>query len=382
MIKDSLLIALPSDSSLQHYPENEPNDYTVRLASPISLMGRWEAALLEMSFPYEWINVENAIGVQIISTMTPIQGDLSLLGDLLVAKQRTPPEMSWLYEIDKTTGGLGTDFEYKCVEVPRGDYNTPQELGNALANVVSDWLSAKYRIFQQEKLFQYHYDMKTRTGQYSIAHDRLLVFLVLELEYGILAIALGLPYRQVMSKITTPDEKKICEFLPEYTDYFHPELAGLIPERTKEDYRRMIAAYTDSNRNRVTKYDSIVSFVSPDDRPVYFLTGNAGESMLRSASFVRDGGVDSIYVYSDIVELQMVGDTMAPLLGIVPLKTKKCGSRQFFTFTSPIYLPICKQQFSTIHIRLRTARGKPIPFPENSTNVVCMLHLRRYNPFI
>ena len=144
----------------------------------------------------------------------------------------------------------------------------------------------------------------------------------------------------------------------------------------------MIAAYTDSNRNRVTKYDSIVSFVSPDDRPVYFLTGNAGESMLRSASFVRDGGVDSIYVYSDIVELQMVGDTMAPLLGIVPLKTKKCGSRQFFTFTSPIYLPICKQQFSTIHIRLRTARGKPIPFPENSTNVVCMLHLRRYNPFI
>ena len=56
--------------------------------------------------------------------------------------------------------------------------------------------------------------MKSRTGQYSIAHDRLLVFLVLELEYGILAIALGLPYRQVMSKITTPDEKKFVNFFP------------------------------------------------------------------------------------------------------------------------------------------------------------------------
>ena len=93
MIKDSLLIALPSDSSLQHYPENEPNDYTVRLASPISLMGRWEAALLEMSFPYEWLNVENAIGVQIISTMAPIQGDLCLLGNLLVTKERKLPEI-------------------------------------------------------------------------------------------------------------------------------------------------------------------------------------------------------------------------------------------------------------------------------------------------
>jgi hypothetical protein len=368
---------------MQHYPENEPNDYTVRLASPISLVGRWEVALLEMSFPYEWHNVESVVGVHIISTMSPIEGDLSLLGDLIVAKQRKAPEIGWSYEIDKTSGGSDIDFEYDYVEVPSGDYSTPQELGNALASVVSDSLSIKYRTFQQEKLFQYHYDMKTRAGQYSIAHDRLSVFLVLE--YSKLAIALGLTYRQVTSRIITPDQVNPPSdqfvLLPELTDYFHPDLAALVPQKAKEDHRKAFAELIEYYRNRSTK-SSIVTLVTPEYRQVYFLTGNAGESMLRRTMYVHDGGIDSIYAYSDIVEPQLVGDTIAPLLGIVPLKTRNRGSRQFFTFTSPIYLPICKQQFSTIHIRLRTARGKPIPFPEGGTNVVCILHLRRYNPLI
>ena len=370
---------------MQHYPKNEQNDYTVRLASPISLLGRWEVAMLEMSLPYEWNNVEGVIGVHIISTMAPIQGDLSLLGDLLVARQRKPPEIGQYYEIDKTRGGSDIDFDYNYVHVPGGNYSTPQELGDSLANVVSAQLATEYQIYQSEKLFQYHYDMKTRTGQYSIAHDRLSVFLVLELEYGKLATALRLTYRQVMSKIIISDDGQYCAFLPELTDYFRQDVARLIPQYAKDNYKKMVEAITvnrvQDSRN-ISNVDSVTSYVPPEVHPVYFLTGNAGESMLRRKSQVQDGDIDSIYVYSDIVEPQLVGDTMAPLLGIVPLKTMKCSSHQFFTFTSPIYLPICKQQFSTIQIRLRTARGKPIPFPENSTNVVCTLHLRRYNPFI
>ncbi len=339
--------------------------------------------MLEMSFPYEWNNVEGVMGVHMISTLAPIQGDLSLLGDLLIAKRRKPHEIGQHYEIDKTSGGSDIDFDYNYVQVPGGNYSTPQELGNALANVVSDQLSTEYQIYQSEKLFQYHYDMKTRTGQYSIAHDHLSVFLVLELEYSKLAIALRLNYRQVMSKITNSGEVKRCKFLPEITDYFPPNITGLFPQKVKENYRLMIAAIEEAEAHgpRIDE-NNIVSYASPEVHPVYFLTGNAGESMLRRKSQVQDGDIDSIYVYSDIVEPQLVGDTMAPLLGIVPLKTTKCSNHQVFTFTSPIYLPICKQQFSTIQIRLRTARGKPIPFPEDSTNVVCTLHLRRYNPFI
>ena len=383
MIKDSLLIALPSDSSLQHYPENEPNDYTVRLASPISLMGRWEAALLEMSFPYEWHGIERAVGVHIISTMAPIQGDLSLLGDLLVTKERKLPEIGWSYEIEQTTGGSNIQFEYNYVEVPSGDYSTQQELGKVLENVVSEALATKYRIFQDEKLFQYRYNMGTRAGQYYIAHESLLVFLVLE--YSKLAIALGLTCREVMARIHTPadDEKKSQDehvklANEQFTRHVQTEFARLVLPGLSNVDREAISVIISPNNTE----GDIVSFVSPEYRMVYFITGNAGESMLRKTLHVHDGVIDSIYVYSDIIELQMVGDTLAPLLGIVPLKTTKRGSRQFFTFTSPIYLPLCKQQFSTIHIRLRTARGKPIPFPENSTNVVCMLHLRRYNPFI
>jgi len=355
MKKDSFLLTLPSDSSLQHYPQNEPTDYTVRLAMPVSLVGRWEVALLEMSYPHEWHHVENNTGVFIFSTLLPIQGDLKLIGDMLRVKRRTTPESGRCryYEVDETRYNTG-HFKYDYIEVPRGDYSSPQELGDALADLVSEALLKKYPISPEEKLFQYHYNAETREGRYSVAHDILSVFLVLEFKQ--LANALGLHY-----------EEKIPVFVPPDKGFNVPELVSFMPKSMQP-----LLLYSNI---------SLYGYATPDVIPVCFLIGNAGQSILRRPGYVHDVGFDSMYVYSDIVELQLVGDTTAPLLGIVPLKAAR-GSRQFFTFKSPVYIPISTPQFSTVHIRLRTDRGKPVTLTKSKTNVVCILHLRRYNPFI
>jgi len=50
-------VTLPSNSSMDYYPENTVARYTTRLASPIELEGDWEVGLAKMSIPCVVYNV-------------------------------------------------------------------------------------------------------------------------------------------------------------------------------------------------------------------------------------------------------------------------------------------------------------------------------------
>ena len=49
-------LTLPSNSSMDYYPQNTVAQYTTKLNSSIELDGEWEVGLTEISFP---INIEN-----------------------------------------------------------------------------------------------------------------------------------------------------------------------------------------------------------------------------------------------------------------------------------------------------------------------------------
>lgn len=88
-----------------------------------------------------------------------------------------------------------------------------------------------------------------------------------------------------------------------------------------------------------------------------------------------NAGLDSFYVYSDILECIPVGHTEAPLLRIVDSGEEKQGSLVRRHYQSPIYLPVQKKNFDSIEIDLRTDRGKPVPFQRGQ--VVVTLHFRK-----
>jgi hypothetical protein len=85
----------------------------------------------------------------------------------------------------------------------------------------------------------------------------------------------------------------------------------------------------------------------------------------------------SIYVYSDLIEAQPVGDVEAPLLGIVPVGPAQPGERVHYPFNPLSYLPLSASYMRTIRIELRTDAGDPVPFAAASDNVVCCIRLRR-----
>lgn len=94
------------------------------------------------------------------------------------------------------------------------------------------------------------------------------------------------------------------------------------------------------------------------------------------ASYQPDmsGGMTSIYIYTDIVEHQHVGDIMAPLLRIIPLD-REAAPTVYKVFDVPYYLPVSRNRIDTIEIDLRSDFGEQILFELGK--VVAKLHFKR-----
>ena len=84
--------------------------------------------------------------------------------------------------------------------------------------------------------------------------------------------------------------------------------------------------------------------------------------------------VSALYVYTDIVKYQMVGNTQAPLMGVFPVQGEH-GKQLYWNFNPPYYLPVTKTFIPDVQIQLATETGSEIPFREG--DVVCRLHFRR-----
>ena len=99
---------------------------------------------------------------------------------------------------------------------------------------------------------------------------------------------------------------------------------------------------------------------------------SAGD-LARYAPDVR-GGIDSLYVYSDICEPQIVGDSLEQVLRIVPVGGEY-GELVDKVFVSPHYINVLKKSFSTIDINIKTDTNKPVPFAFGKC--VLKLHFRK-----
>ena len=94
---------------------------------------------------------------------------------------------------------------------------------------------------------------------------------------------------------------------------------------------------------------------------------------------VGDVGEDvtSLYVYCDIIEPCVVGDSKVQLLRIVPLVGEITGHH---IFTNHIYVPIQKKHFDSLEINIMTDTGDVAPFACGKSIVI--LHFRRSsNPY-
>jgi len=82
-----------------------------------------------------------------------------------------------------------------------------------------------------------------------------------------------------------------------------------------------------------------------------------------------------LYLYTDIIKPNLVGDCVAPLLRIIKVDKQSTDTNISVSFSNPYYLPIMKREFDTIEINIRDDEGKLIPFVSGKLNV--RLHFKR-----
>ena len=96
-----------------------------------------------------------------------------------------------------------------------------------------------------------------------------------------------------------------------------------------------------------------------------------------------------MYIYSDLCQLQVVGDSMVPVLRVTPLSCIPAregagadGAGRAINckeYPQPHYVPICQRSITTVTVDINTDTGEPMPFVVSNgggNRVVVKLHIR------
>ena len=89
-------------------------------------------------------------------------------------------------------------------------------------------------------------------------------------------------------------------------------------------------------------------------------------------------GFDSLYIYCNIIEPRLVGDSEVPLLRIVPIEGQH-GMTVTKIYNQIQYLPVLQKNFNSLEINIRKDTGELVPF--ESGKLVVTLHFREKKPY-
>ena len=253
-------LTLPSNSSTTYFPENKVNNFVTTLPKHIQLEGRWQVALVEIQFPFNFYTLNAGDEIIIVS----------------------------LYE--------NADEKIE-IAINKGYYTNPSILTTKINKRI----------------------------------DRIIGENRIKFEYDSLINRV---------RVTTVD----CALWLSET-------------------LRQIMGFSQSSVNNISAnqtYWDIEAF-------------NLNTSIAPYSTDMNHD-IHSIYVYCDIVDRGIVGDTLVPLLRVVPTHARH-GDVVHITFSNHHYIPVHSKNFETIRIYLSDDTGKLIAF--DGGHCVATLHFRR-----
>jgi hypothetical protein len=86
--------------------------------------------------------------------------------------------------------------------------------------------------------------------------------------------------------------------------------------------------------------------------------------------------VETIFVYTDVVEEQVVGSSSGTLLKLVPVTSKK-GERQCSEYGRPSYVPVQPTSLKSIEIKICDLAGEELLIWDPNSLVTVVLHFRK-----
>jgi hypothetical protein len=298
--------------------KNTPGKYETTLARPLELGGSWECALIDITYPNSWFNIENDC-IVIIS-------------------------------------GFYKDSEKALFPVYAGD-NTDRLLVMGTNNFSTDESSGRRAVITNPpkdhesfcprkslKLVPAHYDVKETIA--------LLQENIRTIGPDVAATIVTYDTERNRVKISGNKRKLLLSCL-ENSIFF--KLLGYQSQAEKLENR-------EPDIPDITDIPDIKYLIIDKDSPI-----EANKSICTNL-------INSIFLYSNITNHVLVGNTQTPLLGYFPVQTV-WGQQGYWNFNPPYYLPVKESFVHTIQIRMCKDTGEDIHF--GTGTVICRLNFRR-----
>ena len=238
-------------------------------------------------------------------------------------------------------GAKSMEFDYTDESLPSGKYTIDQ-----LLKKIND-------ILKQFKRFEGELSDVDDSKLPNMVNPRLGMSIIMSQP----ALVLDKTRRRIMMVPAISNEKKL------YYPDMDPELLSML-------------GFT--NRIGVQKYFTIDGHKRTDEQ-VDYLYQNDYKSikagLYGERAFDIERGIHAIYVYSDVVEENYIGDTSSQCLRVCTLPAKEFGETVNLHFDQPHYIQVSNRSFQSIRISLKDQANEKIKFEFGETLV--KLHFRK-----
>ena len=320
MSNNSFFITLESNADKQNHPKNSPNSFKITLQTPIDLRGEWETGLAQLIFPHSWHEK--------------------------IMEEPDDNHHHHLFLIKlHVTGDGGNDMSkeayWRDLHIAPRNYHT-----------IKDILIAIWNACEQSKrnIVQFIYRAIGGLGVGQAADTN-------HLRINCVADAfLALPIE--LAKVLGYDVAKM--------EKEHWTQVGGI------SIQQLPTTGTDK---------WLVISTAPRYTGRQFIPAALDEHVLiKLIDAEKDMGLfQNIYINSDLIQTQFVGDTRANVLRIIAPQKEK-GQVETFNFAPIFYFPLRVVKFNTVEINITGDTGRLVPF--DGGVVVVVLHLRRKHTII
>jgi hypothetical protein len=373
----SFYLTLPSTASLQYYPDNTQSNYTTILKQPITLASDYEVALSEITFSP---NMKVDLGT--ISFDDPYKNSLEPVCNV---------------PLSALNGSKSHDF-FNSLNTIIKTYLIKKEYTHRfnVAFLPTALMAQKFSAYNIQQL-------TVRTGRITV-YKKSITYEVLDTGDGPVADILlrndgtFLPDQfkfsftsiDKLQKQTGVDLVYVPFSEVDYFDHKPQNLVNFSDDKFMNDIHRDIVQFFDKQIKVTIPY-----FELPDLNTLKFTTVNPFEfdglvSVFLTELYrkkINESGqltlksqvlnlINYAALYTDLIEDQYFGDTLAPILRIINIKSQSSADTITF-FDNPHYVNINKSNISSINIKICDLKGNQIQFENIFAFVILKLHFRK-----
>lgn len=417
MNDDNFYVTLPANASLDLFPNNSLNDYTTKLAQRISLSSLgWEVGLAEIQYSRNWANIDRDSGVvlkcgtrtfvkfprydfqkfekaeknkfEILSQLSGEMDEEGLRGTREASLKPSPKTESegqfvlTIYKMDDVLAFLNEQI-VKQLGMPTIQFTYNHESRRIS---IDHKLHPDAQLCLSYSLAQFlgwrRPDNKLKESYYDVVKDKTMA-VVENIQEGYNDGAWWISYVTFTSTLEVG--------LPAGYYTSGEEIASRMNQAMRDKIKVDKYPYFYYNENGDYMSLKFPSFIMTPDQmgnPLEIISVSLSETLVNRIGFAPNiyfdsntaatkklnfsEGLNSLYVYSDVVAETLVGDVMAPLLRLVRVGM---GDRSNEIFTKPYYKPVARLNYETVRIYIKNEFGENIPFRSGEVSVT--LHFRR-----